>query len=805
MQNDTCTFAERDNKMKVRSTLNWLSGILTLGSALWGANLGPPPALAMRAITVKDCVETRRVVDGEVQISPDGSHVAFVVKAPDVRTNRNRYQLRIVNLQIAATRDNGRLLLQADNVSGIHWLSSQRIIVRVEERAEPTAPADGEVLIVDISNGRKEVLKFLKRIEEYSASADGRTIAFSARASATEPSKAETKRQIFRDSTGYPILFGQGEDGAIEQLPRYEIYLAHRVENGSFRLQQLSFPGPPGQPRTLSLRNVLRLNLSPDGKYLLVNYSADSLPPGWREQPFIQYVTGFGTFVETYVLGLYEVSTGRLRPGFNFPAGLIHASWAEDSQSYSVVGPSPFGTDEARSEARAAAEAGDMLTSMNRFQHVFAVDTKSGAVSKVLCREGGEPGNIKFWRDLPLFWKRSAGPMLVRAGDHTFVWLSKVGGSWTQTRRLDVLANQKAISSLASDGDFLVGVSQTRMIPPDLFVFDLKNGEATTLTDLNPEYRLISLGRIEEIDWSNHYGSDCKGILVLPVGYKPGQLYPMVFMGTGTSNEFFSDVPYASATFAPQSLAAAGFLVVIAQYPLNDKTPRGQFHGEMSEAFNWTSMVEGAIDLMVERGMADRNNVGLIGFSRTSWLTDFALTHSSYRFAAASSADGGIYTYGAYFRYNSQAEIRSAETQVGGAPYGESLRNWQDSAPPFNAQRVNAPILMEYTRTAEDGLEFFTALNRLGKVVELFRYPKGDHPLDTPLERLASLQRNVDWFRFWMQDYEGQAPEYDPSQYIRWRALRARTRITNTGRVGDQARRFPPKQAIRSAFRAPLN
>lgn len=785
----------------MRSTQNSLSVCLTLGAALLGASFGPPAALAMRAITVKDCVETRRIVSGELQISKDGSLAAFVVKAPDVRTNRNDYQLRIVNLHVAAGSNNGRLLLQADGISGIRWVTSRKIIARVEERVEPTERTDAKVVIIDTSSGRKEVLKFAKRIEEYSASADGRTIALSTVASATEPSNGEPKDRIPRDWTGYPILFGQGDDGAAEQLPRYEIFLAHRVKNGTFRLQQLSFPGAPGQPRNSSLRSVLRLNLSPDGKYLLVNYSADSLPSGWRDQPFVRFATGLGTFVETYVLGLYDISTGRMRLGYNFPAGLIHTSWAEDGQSYAVVGPSPFGTDESRSEAISAGENGDVLMSMNRFQHVFTVDARSGAVSRVLDREGGEPGNIKFWRDLPLFWRSSDGPMLVRDGDNTVVWLSKEHGKWKQAGQLDVVPNQKSVSALASDGDLLVGVSQTRMIPPDLFVFDLKKRDTRTLTDLNPEYREISLGRIEEIGWSNHYGSDCKGIIVLPVGYKPGQLYPMIFMGTGTSGEFFSDVPYASTAFAPQSLAAAGFVVVIAQYPLNDKTPKGLFPGEMSEAFNWMAMVEGAIDHLVERRIADKNNVGVIGFSRTSWLTDFVLAHSSYHFAAASSADGGIYTYGAYFRYNSQAQIRSAETQVGGAPYEEGFKNWQDSAPPFNAQHVNVPILMEYTHTAEHGFEFFVALNRLCKAVELFRYPKGDHPLDTPLERLASLQRNVDWFRFWMQDYEREPPKYDRSQYLRWRNLRARTKTTDSGRVDDNARR--PEQPVSDVYRAP--
>ena len=65
------------------------------------------------------------------------------------------------------------------------------------------------------------------------------------------------------------------------------------------------------------------------------------------------------------------------------------------------------------------------------------------------------------------------------------------------------------------------------------------------------------------------------------------------------------------------------------------------------------------------------------------------------------------------------------------------------------------------------------AIDMLGKQVELYNYPRGAHPLDTPIERLMSLQRNVDWFRFWMQGYDRPDPE-DPEQYARWRAMRSR-------------------------------
>ena len=92
---------------------------------------------------------------------------------------------------------------------------------------------------------------------------------------------------------------------------------------------------------------------------------------------------------------------------------------------------------------------------------------------------------------------------------------------------------------------------------------------------------------------------------------------------------------------------------------------------------------------------------------------------------------------------------------------------------PFQADRVHAAVLMEFSPPIEDAYEFFVALARQEKPVELYYYPNGAHPLDTPQERLSSLQRNVDWFRFWMQGYDRRDAS-DPDQYRRWRMMRSR-------------------------------
>jgi hypothetical protein len=120
----------------------------------------------------------------------------------------------------------------------------------------------------------------------------------------------------------------------------------------------------------------------------------------------------------------------------------------------------------------------------------------------------------------------------------------------------------------------------------------------------------------------------------------------------------------------------------------------------------------------------------------------------------------------------------------GGPPYGQTRKNWLDYSFSFNLEKIHTPMLLEvmgYGKpydnqsvlplTLAPRFETFTGLNRLHKPVELYYYPNEVHQPEHPRARLASLQRNLDWYRFWLQGYERPTPE-DPEQYVRWRNLR---------------------------------
>ena len=721
-----------------------------------------------RMVTVEDCVRTRRIVPQEVQISEDGTELAYVAKAPNVVTNRNDYILYLRSLRELNRRDNGRPLVTAEDISGIRWLDDGAIAARVL-RLEGAQTTD-ELMVINPSQGSREVVRCPSGTEEYSMSRDGRTIVFAVadKSQETEGTAISASQRL----RGYRIAFRMSQSAVPLTNSRIEVF--RRMGKRGFKGTKLWFIGPEGYGRRSDLSDIRTLNLSPDGKYLLFRYHTDQLPEDWKKQPLIEQLLAMHSPGAFSVLALCELDSGRIRYAFNFSGSSISKTvWSADSRSYAVISPSPFGSPEGNAEQHAAAVSGNEYYYLDRFTHVFAIDVATGQVTRVASRDSGTAGISEFEFDGPLGWKHSHGTLILRTGINEFSTLVFKDGEWTPENRFGFTEPGMFGSSFASDGETLAGVSQSPSVPPGIAVVDIHSGKRSVLTDLNPDYASIELGEIESIEWTNRYGSQCAGELIKPAGYQEGKRYPFVLMGTSGAHEFITDAPYTTS-FAPQSLADAGFVVLLAKYPIDDKVPDGEFPGGMTEAYNWMGMVESAIDLLSSEGLIDKDRVGIVGFSRTSWLTDFTLSHSTYHFQAASSADSGIYTYTEYARSLDMGALLAYEDEMGGPPYGETFKNWVAYAAPFNASHIHAPLLMEYTRV-EAAYELFTLLNRQGKPVELYFYPNGHHPLDTPFERVSSLQRNVDWFRFWLQGYERPNPE-DPEQYVRWRALAGENR-----------------------------
>jgi hypothetical protein len=322
---------------------------------------------------------------------------------------------------------------------------------------------------------------------------------------------------------------------------------------------------------------------------------------------------------------------------------------------------------------------------------------------------------------------------------------------------------------VASASDLEISVRQSLNEAPVLWLADKRTGQSKPLWNPNPQFGHLQFGSASVYHWRDKNNNEWKGGLVTPVGYIPGRRYPLVIQVYGfNDSEFLTDGSFPTA-FAARELASDGIVAL--------QIPRRIPHGlDLAAATDELAGIESAIDQLENEGLVDSHRVGLVGFSASCWYVEYAMINAPLRFAAATLADGIDMSYMQYrlWGVSSPNIEQESENLIGAKPVGVGLKRWIELAPGFHLDRVKTPLRIE-TITSISILgewEIYSSLKQQKKPVDLIYFPDGQHIHQKPLERLASQQGDVDWFRFWLQDYE----DPDPSkrvEYRRWREMRA--------------------------------
>jgi len=183
------------------------------------------------------------------------------------------------------------------------------------------------------------------------------------------------------------------------------------------------------------------------------------------------------------------------------------------------------------------------------------------------------------------------------------------------------------------------------------------------------------------------------------------------------------------------------------------------------------SAVKSVIDLLASQGEIDRSRVGMGGLSFGSEVTVWTLMKSD--LLAAGSITSPLVSPTYYLLGSLKGDLFSQELQRTwqlGAP-SETSDRWREISPTFNLDRIKAPILMQ---TPEQeyihGLDYTIPLIRR-RQADLYVFADEPHQKFQPRHKLAAYERNLDWFRFWLQGYEDTDPR-KAEQYRHWREMR---------------------------------
>lgn len=211
-----------------------------------------------------------------------------------------------------------------------------------------------------------------------------------------------------------------------------------------------------------------------------------------------------------------------------------------------------------------------------------------------------------------------------------------------------------------------------------------------------------------------------------------------------------------------RALAAHGIAALcINSLPLPDPSAEARYNLGLKA-------VHAAIAHLDNRGLVDPARVGMGGLSFGSEVAMWTATHSKLLKAVSIAS---VQAEPAYYWFNAgigrQFFRNNLEKYWGLGPPDTDMDDWRRLSSALNVAKISAPVLMqlpEQEARLSPELEARLTTARKG---EVYIFPFAPHIKVDPRQKLAAYERNLDWFRYWLQNYID--PDQDKaSQYARW-------------------------------------
>lgn len=258
---------------------------------------------------------------------------------------------------------------------------------------------------------------------------------------------------------------------------------------------------------------------------------------------------------------------------------------------------------------------------------------------------------------------------------------------------------------------------------------DLKN--FTQLSAINPQQKDYNWMTAELVKWKMFDGKEAEGLLFKPEDFDPKKKYPVIFY----FYERNADGLYNYRTPAPSASTVNIAYFVSNGYLVFDPNIYYK-NGEPGESA-YNSVVSAARH-MAKMPWVDSTKMAIQGQSWGGYQVAYLVTRTK-MFAAAgagapvanmTSAYGGI-RWGTGL--NRQFQYEHSQSRIG-ATLWQKPELYLKNSPLFKADKVTTPLLIMHNDADGavpwyQGIEYFTALRRLGKKVWMLQYNGEDHNL----------------------------------------------------------------------------
>jgi len=303
--------------------------------------------------------------------------------------------------------------------------------------------------------------------------------------------------------------------------------------------------------------------------------------------------------------------------------------------------------------------------------------------------------------------------------------------------------------NVTADGRTLAFSRSSMTRPSEVYRANADGSSVTALTTTNDALLApFNLKAAEEVTWTGAAGAKVAGWIIKPANFNPRRKYPLAVLIHGGPQGAWND--NWGYRWNPQIFANAGYVVFM-------PNPRGstgygqQFVNEISG--DWG----GKVFIDIKNGVAqtaalpyiDKSRIGAAGASYGGYMVDWIEGHNNdprFHFKVLVSHDG---VYNLTSMYGATEELWFPEWEFKGTPWTNPSMYDRWSPHKF-VQNFKTPILiitntLDYRVPETEGLQMFTAVQRMGVESKLVDFPDEGHWVQKPANSAFWYNTVIGW------------------------------------------------------------
>jgi len=315
-----------------------------------------------------------------------------------------------------------------------------------------------------------------------------------------------------------------------------------------------------------------------------------------------------------------------------------------------------------------------------------------------------------------------------------------------------------SIITVSDDGTKIIYTYSTASKLPTFHVADLNGNKITNekeVISLNKKLQKKDLSKSEVMVWKGYNDEEVTGILIYPENYQEGKRYPLMLSihggPAGADLDMFSD---RWSTY-PHLLAQRGMFIL-----------KPNYHGSSNHGLSFVESIKGnyyepemeditkAIDVLVDKRMVDRDQLGTMGWSAGAILTTMLTVRYPDMFKVAAPGAGDVNWTSDYG--TCRFGVSFDEGYFGGAPWddtnGKSYNeNYIIKSPLFEIEKIKTPTIIfhgseDRAVPRDQGWEYFRGLQQAGDTpVRFLWFPGQPHGLGKITHQLRKMNEELKW------------------------------------------------------------